>query len=86
MQTEIQTLDHQLNRMTEENENLKKEIKDKEQAPSARGERPLLSSNTCNVEALSSLTKKLQEISTTYDDVRRDMNQLQRVRIGSWCS
>ena len=66
--------------MTQENEKLKKEVKDNEQESSATVERSLLSSNTCNVEALSSLTKKLQEISTTYDDVRRDMSQLQLVR------
>ena len=34
-----------------------------------------------NIEALSGLTKKLQEISSTYDDVRRDMSSLQEVSI-----
>ena len=66
--------------MTEENEKLKKDMKIKEQAIAATGEKSLVSSNACNMEALSSLTKKLQEISTTYDDVRRDMTKLQQVQ------
>jgi hypothetical protein len=69
--------------MTQENEKLKKDLKTKEQEIAATGGRPLLSSNTCNIEALSSLTKKLQEISTTYDDVRRDMTKLQQVQSSS---
>ena len=66
--------------MTQENEKLKKDLETKEQAIAAPGERTLFSSNACNMEALSSLTKKLQEISSTYDDVRRDMTKLQQVQ------
>ena len=79
MQTEIENLNRQLNLMTQENEKLKKDLETKEQAIAATGERTLFPSNACNMEALSSLTKKLQEISSTYDDVRRDMTKLQQV-------
>jgi flagellar motor component MotA len=65
--------------MTEENEKLKRDMKTNEQAIAATGGKPL-SSNACSMEALSSLTKKLQEISTTYDDVRRDITKLQQVQ------
>lgn len=62
--------------MTQENEKLKKQLKSKEEATAATVEKPMLSSD---VKALSSLTRKLQEIGTTYDDVRRDMTKLQQV-------
>ncbi|XP_028405522.1 RING finger protein 219-like [Dendronephthya gigantea] len=76
-ESEVENLSRQLNVMTQENNKLKEELKEKEQTTSstAREKSPLFSNN---IEALSSLTKKLQEISTTYDDVRRDMTKLQQ--------
>lgn len=83
-QSEVENLNRQLNVVTQENNKLREELKQKEQTVATTRETPSLFSN--NIEALSSLTKKLQEISTTYDDVRRDMTKLQQVIYAMVCA
>ena len=71
-QAEISNLANELTVVNQENKRLKEELE----------KRPMTNSSaSSNIEALSDLTKKLQEISSTYDDVRRDMNLLQEVSI-----
>lgn len=74
-------MSEQLKSATAENKALKQNLKNKEAAleitESSRGK------NNCDINELASLTKKLQEISKTYDDVLAAMSKLQKVNIST---
>lgn len=68
-----------MNVLIQENKRIKEQFKIGEHSSTARGKTLCNCMLSNNAEALSCLTKKLQEISSTYDDVRRDMKKLQEV-------